>query len=980
MSQILEHSNGSPSRSLKTSPYPKNGNNPLSARAPRPKNLGFGNIGENFQGDVQQFEAGPKSAPPQVNSFGQLADDDDLGSSSRGLFNERWLQRPAEMYVTDTRRSSIVTISPDKARPRPPRASNPASAYPSSTHLELLEAQYGIKNSAGTATDVPALSGKQPDCQIRSGVSSPFLTGKGHQANSAIFMGRGYDTLRAYVEMAADGQERSIVPELEQLMSTMLYLRGDGDSLPSMHHFGRDALRKFMYKCVLGSEDGSSKLSQEQPSGLIDVAGRRIQRQDLYEEMVHFLEDQLDFMTAPPDQGRHNEALHQDQASTSEGFSHPVNSSGTRNLNAGRHQGQFDQNGVEMLSMLRAPSNHEADHGRLPIHYFQNLNLGGPQRGNNAINNSDPRQSWNVRGLGEVYNKQQLSTDFAVMPGLGQGFQGSSARPYGQLSIDGQQQQYFSTLQSQSNQQPGPSVPPQLIKSPGIAAGPMYLPPPSPPWAFYPGHQAVPQGGPIVPWGPQFLTNPGFGMQQLVGPMAQPQFLPNPQMALSALPPQMSSWAPQSLRGMQPAAPQWPQVAGRVHRPASRSGSPMLGGRQSRAGRHVVSHVPLLPYRPGSDDMYPHTAVEGSSVRLQELTRNGGPSYGTASKPENIPFVETARQARPAERGVLKIGNIPYSLTKQEVLGLLGRNAKIVTPDIGVPIHIIMDRTTGKTMDCYVEFFSYGDAQAAFNKCLLRGSQLRLGDRVVDVAMSSQDALLSDLFPKAKNVEWQHGRPIIKDSDEPYNSGFKSFVTNEELLQLVSHAEKPHRSNYTQKCLQRPYECMISTLAKFPWFAVDRYTIRTRDEMFRQTLNLTTVLSNQLRRGHEAWIPHLSESLLTELLYAGLNAPAFSEYQRLQLCQAADAVGDKIRMSPMVPYWPFEVLGRKAGVEEDYVKVNGTSSYMHLTHRLMQVGIRKILEAPPAQYFDRPPESIWHLDCPEQSGSGSDNYWSDRLP
>lgn len=170
------------------------------------------------------------------------------------------------------------------------------------------------------------------------------------------------------------------------------------------------------------------------------------------------------------------------------------------------------------------------------------------------------------------------------------------------------------------------------------------------------------------------------------------------------------------------------------------------------------------------------------------------------------------------------------------------------------------------------------------------------------------------------------------------------------------------------------------TLIKFPWFAVDRYTIRARDEMFRQTLNLITILMNQLRRGHEAWIPHLSESLLTELLFAGLNAPAFSEYQRLQLCQAANAVGDKIRMSPLVPYWPFEVLGRKAGVEEDYVKVNGTLSYTHLERRLMRVAIRKILETPPAQYLYRSPESIRHMDCPEQSGSGSDNYWSDRLP
>lgn len=136
---------------------------------------------------------------------------------------------------------------------------------------------------------------------------------------------------------------------------------------------------------------------------------------------------------------------------------------------------------------------------------------------------------------------------------------------------------------------------------------------------------------------------------------------------------------------------------------------------------------------------------------------------------------------------------IPYSLTKQEVLGFLGRNAKILTSDIGVPIHIIMDRTNGKTMDCYVEFFSHGDAQAAFNKCLLRGNQLRLGDRVVDVAMSSQDELLREMFPKAKNVEWSHGRPIVRESSDPYNSGFKAFVTNEELLQLVSYAEKPHR-------------------------------------------------------------------------------------------------------------------------------------------------------------------------------------------
>lgn len=115
---------------------------------------------------------------------------------------------------------------------------------------------------------------------------------------------------------------------------------------------------------------------------------------------------------------------------------------------------------------------------------------------------------------------------------------------------------------------------------------------------------------------------------------------------------------------------------------------------------------------------------------------------------------------------------------------------------------------------------------------------------------------------------------------------------------------------------------------QFPWFAVDRYTIKTRDEMFKQTLKLISLLTEQLRRGHEAYLPHLSESLLTELLYAGLNAPAFSEQQRWQLCQAAGTAGERIRMSRLVPYWPFEVLGRKAGVDEDFVRVSRQSPPM----------------------------------------------------
>ncbi len=56
---------------------------------------------------------------------------------------------------------------------------------------------------------------------------------------------------------------------------------------------------------------------------------------------------------------------------------------------------------------------------------------------------------------------------------------------------------------------------------------------------------------------------------------------------------------------------------------------------------------------------------------------------------------------------------------------------------------------------------------------------------------------MKELFPKAKQVEWDSGVPIIIETDEPFNSGFKSFVTAEELVMLVKHAEFPQRVSFS---------------------------------------------------------------------------------------------------------------------------------------------------------------------------------------
>ena len=65
-----------------------------------------------------------------------------------------------------------------------------------------------------------------------------------------------------------------------------------------------------------------------------------------------------------------------------------------------------------------------------------------------------------------------------------------------------------------------------------------------------------------------------------------------------------------------------------------------------------------LPYRPGSDAMYPQPMVEGMSVRLQEMQRAGQPDVSTMMSQQFLPFAENARQTRPDEWGVMKLKNV----------------------------------------------------------------------------------------------------------------------------------------------------------------------------------------------------------------------------------------------------------------------------------------------------------------------------------
>lgn len=128
----------------------------------------------------------------------------------------------------------------------------------------------------------------------------------------------------------------------------------------------------------------------------------------------------------------------------------------------------------------------------------------------------------------------------------------------------------------------------------------------------------------------------------------------------------------------------------------------------------------------------------------------------------------------------------------------------MITPDLGCAIHIIMERSTSKTMDCYVEFMTQADADAAvakINRIYETGRIPRLGSRHVDVEVSSQDALLKDLFPRAKQIIWKNGVPHLSPNGDPYSTGFQGFFTHEEIFLLIRHAEHPQRVRFVYPLL-----------------------------------------------------------------------------------------------------------------------------------------------------------------------------------
>ncbi|KFY23224.1 hypothetical protein V493_05986 [Pseudogymnoascus sp. VKM F-4281 (FW-2241)] len=312
----------------------------------------------------------------------------------------------------------------------------------------------------------------------------------------------------------------------------------------------------------------------------------------------------------------------------------------------------------------------------------------------------------------------------------------------------------------------------------------------------------------------------------------------------------------------------------------------------------------------------------GPSTHLAALCPDGAkPGVELAFDSANMPFVEPAR-THPSHRtsGVVRISNIPFSCSQQEISAFLGRNAKLI-PEIDEPIHIVMERVTSKTMDAFVEFVDINEAVNAVtryesNRAGGRGG--RLGERHVALEVCGHELFMQSLFPKAVNVVWKGSDPQISTDHDRYNSGFKGFISREELVMLVKHVEAPQRSPFSSECPQRPFECLISSVIKYPWHKVHDITIGDRDALFQTATALCKNLVERIDTGGQDLA--LNDRLLKRVQHAVLNCCGFSESQKDDFAFIFRMTSLEAGLPPHADHWSvFKTIGAKRNWHHDVI-------------------------------------------------------------
>ncbi|KAG2198136.1 hypothetical protein INT47_001534 [Mucor saturninus] len=235
----------------------------------------------------------------------------------------------------------------------------------------------------------------------------------------------------------------------------------------------------------------------------------------------------------------------------------------------------------------------------------------------------------------------------------------------------------------------------------------------------------------------------------------------------------------------------------------------------------------------------------------------------------------------------VKLSNIPWDVSQNDVRHFFG-NCR--SPSLSVctqSIHIMMDRTTGKTLsDAYVEFLTVADMRRAIES----RNQKPLKGRIVSVNECSQEELLAVVFPKWRGQF--HGTLAIPPASEVVramstaagggNSGCPPFITREEINSLLVVC-KNYKLHFSRKCAERPFENIISVIAKYPWHQSHLITTMHRDHIYEMLKLSIESLKTHLSKDYV----QIDTTLLERLTRAGIMCPAFTERQKTTLLQTA---------------------------------------------------------------------------------------------
>lgn len=432
-------------------------------------------------------------------------------------------------------------------------------------------------------------------------------------------------------------------PELDRLRECVHELEAGSGGLPSGLQSRPDIIRSFFYERVFGPIGPPIPLSESEAQSMTEVGGRLVSLGALREQIIRDIEDLVKYILSPVGEGIRSETSVRTPTTSNElAFGDQRATVESRNSNRSQLQSLVGSSTVDM-----------------PIDQRRNANLlhtpgdGGQQKARAHV----------LRNARQTQSKTHETVTASNPHTVGQ--PGTAGLGLGGIIPSVPTQGLYAEARA------GPVRAPPLLYSGlpqhqfGGYSGPFLVGPGGYPsqiqfpqvFGYQQPSYAAPQ---LMPYGNVWQQTygqptpafPTYGQQNVIG---RPEYVPPPLPSnrLYARPPATNRLAPlfaQTSAFHAPAPAQARQLPGALHH---------ISEWQNRFGAQpiVKPDLPSLPYRAGSDAMFPH-AYGGASVRFQNLTREIPPSLDTVTSEENIPFVETARSAKAAEWGVLKIGNV----------------------------------------------------------------------------------------------------------------------------------------------------------------------------------------------------------------------------------------------------------------------------------------------------------------------------------